>query len=88
MLFFYRKSKSATQVTKKICAVYGEGAIAEWTVQKWFAKLKVGDFNLHDQERPFRSSTIDEDQVKSLTENNPRYTIRELAEMLKISKTT
>ena len=38
------------------CAVYGEGAVSERTVQKWFAKFKAGDFNLEDQERPSRPS--------------------------------
>jgi len=54
MLFFYRKDKNATQTANKICAVYGEGAIAERTVRKWFARFKAGDFNLNDQERPDR----------------------------------
>lgn len=88
MLFFYRKGKNATQATNKICAVYGEGALAERTVRKWFAKFRAGDFNLKDQERTGRPSITDDDQLKTLIENNPRYTTRELAEILKISKTT
>jgi len=85
MLFFYQKGKNATQAANKICIVYGEGAIAERTVRKWFAKFKAGDFNL-DQERLSRPSTTDEDQIKTLIENNPRYTTRKLAKMLNISK--
>ncbi|EZA50238.1 Histone-lysine N-methyltransferase SETMAR [Ooceraea biroi] len=88
MLFFYRKGKNASQVTNSICSVYGEGALAERTVRKWFAKFRAGDFNLKDQERSGRPSTTDDDQIKTLIENNPRYTTRELAEILKISKTT
>jgi len=34
MLFFYQKGKNATQATNKICAVYGESAVAERTVRK------------------------------------------------------
>jgi len=67
-------------------AIYGEGAIAERTVRKWFARFKA--FNLKDQERPGRSSTTDEDQIKTLIENNSRYTTRKLAEMLNVSKST
>ena len=48
--------------------------------------LKLDDFNLEDQERPDRPSTTDEDQIKTLIENNPRYTTHKLAEMLNISK--
>jgi len=76
MLFFYRKGKNATQAANKICAVYGEDAVAERIVRKWFARFKAGDFNLEDQECPGRLSIIDEDQIKmnELIENNPRYT--------------
>jgi len=74
MLFFYWKDKNATQAANKICAVYGEGAVVERTVRKWFARFKAGDFNLEDQECPGRPSITDEDQIKTLIENNPRYT--------------
>jgi len=84
MFFFYWKDKNATQATNKIYVVYGEGAVSERTVRKWFA----GDFNLEDQERPGRPSTTDEDQIKTLIENNPCYTTRKLAEMLNMSKST
>ncbi|KOX81057.1 Histone-lysine N-methyltransferase SETMAR [Melipona quadrifasciata] len=58
MLFFYRKGKNATQAANRICAVYGEGAVAERTVRKWFARFKAGDFNLKDQGRPGRPSSV------------------------------
>ncbi|XP_011859834.1 PREDICTED: histone-lysine N-methyltransferase SETMAR-like isoform X2 [Vollenhovia emeryi] len=84
MLFLYWKGRNATQAANKICAVYGEGAVAERTVRKWFARFKAGDFNLKDQERPGRPSTTDEDQIETLIENNPRYTTCRLAEMLRM----
>jgi len=34
ILFFHRKGKNAIQAANKICAVYGEGAVAERTVRK------------------------------------------------------
>ncbi|KAL6419693.1 hypothetical protein ACFW04_014569 [Cataglyphis niger] len=73
MLFFYRKGKNATQAANKI---------------SWFARFKAGDFNLEDQERPDRPSITDEDQIKTLIENNLRYMTRKLAEMLNMSKST
>lgn len=88
MLFYFRKGENTTQATKEICAVYGEGALAERTVRKWFAKFRAGDFNVKDQERSGRPSSTDDDQLKTLLDNNPRYTVRDLAEILKISKTT
>ncbi|XP_017795782.1 PREDICTED: histone-lysine N-methyltransferase SETMAR-like [Habropoda laboriosa] len=88
MLFFYRKGKYATQATNKICAVYGEGAVADRTVRKWSARFKAGDFSLEDQERLGRPSTRDEDQIKTMIENNPHHTTCKVGEMLNISKST
>ena len=34
--------------TKKIYAVYGEGAVTDPMCQKWFAKFCAGDFSLDD----------------------------------------
>jgi len=82
------RQKCHTQAANKICAVYGESAVTERTVRKWFARFKAADINLKDQERPGRSFTTNEDQIKTLIENNPRCTTRKLAEMLNMSKST
>lgn len=84
MLFYFRKSKNAVQATKKICNIYGDNAVAESTVRKWFARFKNGDFNLEDQERLGRPSIVD-DQIATLIENNPCHTTRDIAEILYIS---
>ena len=41
MLYYFKKGKNATEThtQKKICAVYGEGAVTDQTCQKWFAKF-------------------------------------------------
>ena len=46
MLYYFKKGKNATEMQKKICAVYGEDAVTE--CQKWFAKFHAGDFSLDD----------------------------------------
>ena len=38
MLYYFKKGKNATE-TKKIYAVYGEGAVTDGTCQKCFAKF-------------------------------------------------
>jgi len=63
--------------------VYGESAE---TVRKWFARFKADNFNLEDQDA--RVGPPDKDQIKTLIENNPRYTTRKLTEMLNMSKST
>ena len=40
MLYYFKKGKNATEMQKKICAVYAaEGAVTDETCQKWFAKF-------------------------------------------------
>ena len=44
---FNRRSMAATAV-RDICAVHGEGAMAERTAHDWHAKLNNGNFDLKD----------------------------------------
>ena len=39
MLYYFKKSKNTTEMQKKICAVYGEGAVTDGMGQRWFAKF-------------------------------------------------
>ena len=54
--------------------------------QKWFAKFRTRDFSLDDAPWSGRPVEADSDQIETLTENNQRYTTREIADILKISK--
>ncbi|KAM0730355.1 Histone-lysine N-methyltransferase SETMAR [Formica fusca] len=85
MLFYFQKGKNAVQTAKKICAVYGNDAIAESTVRKWFARFRIGNFDLEDRERSGKPAVVDDDQIVTLIENNPRHTTRDIAEILHIS---
>ena len=78
----------ATETQKKICAVYGEGAVTDQTCQKWFVKFRAGDFSLDDAPRSGRPVEVDSDQIETITENNQRYTTRERADIPKISKSS
>ena len=48
MLYYFKKRKNATEMQKKICAIFGEGAVTDETCQKWFVKFRAGDFSLDD----------------------------------------
>ena len=45
LLFAFNRGQKASEVTKDICAVYEEDAIAERTVRDWFARFKRGNFD-------------------------------------------
>ena len=46
MLYYFKKGKNAIEMQKKMCAVYGEGAVTDRMCQKWFVKFHAGDFSL------------------------------------------
>ena len=48
MFYYFKKGKNATDTQKKICAMYGEGAVTDWMCQKWFVKSHAEDFSLDD----------------------------------------
>ena len=88
MLYYFKKSKNATEMQKKICAVYGEGAVTARMCQKWFEEFRAGDFSLDDAPRLGRSVEVESDQIETVIESNQRYTTREIADILNISKSS
>ena len=64
--------------------MYGEGAVTDQNCQKWFVKFRAGDFSLGDDAPLWVDPNSD--QTEMLTENNQHYTIREITNILKISK--
>ena len=87
-LYYFKKGKNTTETQKKICAGDGEGAVTDQMCQKWFAKFHAGDFSLDDAPWSGRPVEVDSDQIETITENNQRYTTRETANILKISKSS
>ena len=73
---------------KKICAVYGEGSVTDRTCQKWFAKFPARDFLLDRAPQSSRPVEVDRDQIETIIENNQHYITREIADILKISKSS
>ena len=50
MLYYFKKGKNTTEIKKKrfkkICGVYGEGAVTDQMCQKWFGNFHAGNFSL------------------------------------------
>ena len=88
MLYYFKKGKNATEMQKKICAVYRGGAVTDRTCQKWFAKFRARDFSLDDAPQSGRPVEVDSDQIDTLIGNNQHCTTQEIADMLKRSKSS
>ena len=68
--------------------MYGESAVTDQMRQKWFVKYRAGDFLLDSAPQLGRPVAVDSDQIETLIENNQCYTTREVADILKISKSS
>ena len=73
---------------KKICSVYGEGAVANQVCQKWLVKILAGDFLLANAQWSGRAVEVDSNQIKVLIENNQHYARLEIASIFKIPKSS
>ena len=66
MLYYFKKGKNVTEMQKRICAVYREGAVTDQTCHKWSAKFHEGNFLLDDAPWSGRPAKVDSDQIKVL----------------------
>ena len=73
------KQWCATETTKKISCVYGEGVITDHWVRNWFSKLFSGDMSLRNEPSPERSSDLHKNALKELMEYNAVQRPRELS---------
>ena len=69
MLYYLKKDKNAAEMQKNY-ALYGEGAVSNWTREKWFVKFHAGDFSLDNAPRLGRPVEVDRDQIETLIENS------------------
>ena len=69
MLYYFKKGKNTTETykkKKKICVVYGKGAVTDQTCQKWFAKFPAGDCSLDDVPWLNRPVRVNSNQIETL----------------------
>ncbi|GFY26846.1 histone-lysine N-methyltransferase SETMAR [Trichonephila clavipes] len=57
------------------------------TCQRWFSKFRSWDLSLQESDRSGRPSKIDNDVLRSMLENNPHLTSRNIAEEFGIHHT-
>jgi len=78
--------KNATEDTAMICAAYVENAASYTIGNRWYQKLRQGDFNLEDVQRSGRSHRIEMDEMQALLDINSAQTEKELAEQLGVTQ--
>ncbi|CAF1217878.1 unnamed protein product [Adineta ricciae] len=88
LLHEFRLGHKATEAANNICNTKGQNLVSTRTAQRWFNHFKNGDLELDDLPRFDRPMELDMDLPKPLIEEDPRLTLRFLAEQLKFSHTT
>ena len=71
-----------------MCSAVGQDLVSTRTAQRWFNHFKNGDLELDDIPRSGRPMEVNVDFLKHLIEQNPRSTLRYLAEQLEYSHGT
>ncbi|GFW57137.1 histone-lysine N-methyltransferase SETMAR [Trichonephila clavipes] len=88
VLYEFQKGSNASVACKNLCAVFGKDIVNVRTFQRWLTKFQAGDLSLQERDRSGRPSKIDNDVLRSMLENNPHLTSREIAEEFGIHHTT
>ena len=87
MLYYFKEGTNATEMQKEMFLQFMEkGPWLIECVKKWSEKFCAGDVLLDDASRSDRPVNIDSDQYETLIENNQCYTMQEIADILKLSK--
>ncbi|CAF1539266.1 unnamed protein product [Adineta ricciae] len=82
LLHEFRLGHNVTEAASNICSTMGEDVLPTHTAQHWFNRFKNGNLELDDLPRYGRPLEVDVDLLKQLIEQDPRLTLRCLAEHL------
>ena len=62
--YYYNKGKNAAQACGKICTMYVESILSKSAAQKWFARIRSGNFNLKDNSGSGRPISEKADKIR------------------------
>ena len=83
MLYYFKKDKNTTEMQKKTCVPYGEGAVTDEWVKSGLWSLMSGIScwtMLHGQVE------VDSNQMETSIEKNQCYAMGDITDIIKISK--
>ena len=86
LLHYFNMKKAAVKSHRILVEVYGEHALAERTCQKWFARFKIGDFRLEDEERFRQPKMFEDEELEALLDEDCCQIQEELAESLGVTQ--
>ena len=79
LLYEYKLGSNAADTTRRVNIAFGEDAIKERTVRKWFQKFRSGDEMLEDAPRCGRPASIDVASLKDAIASDSQQSCNQLA---------
>ena len=78
MLHEFNKGNSAAGAARNIHTVYGKKFMNKKTYRKWFAKFRIGNFTLEDEDRTKSPVDFDDKLLEPGFEENSLYQLSSL----------
>ena len=88
LLYEFKLGNKAAAASRNINRAWGPVTTNERTAQRWFARFRLGDTSLEEEDGRGAPSLVDNDRLKALVEENPRTTLCELAKALDVHYST
>ena len=82
---FFAK-KTAAESHRLLLEVYGDDALAKTQCFEWFQRFKSGDFDIKDKERPGQPKKFENEELKTLLDEDSCQTQDELAKSLGVTQ--
>lgn len=84
----FKLGHNAAEATRNIIKAWGDEAVSKRTTRRWFERFRAGNTSLEDEDGRGRPSEVDDVQLKSMIEADPRKTTREVANDINFNHTT
>ena len=88
LLYEFKLGTSASSAFRKLCTVFGEGAVSERTAGNWFQKFCSGNETLEDEPQAGQPISLNNGGLKAAVESDSCLTCHELTSRLKVSYET
>ncbi|CAK9813894.1 Histone-lysine N-methyltransferase SETMAR [Anthophora plagiata] len=76
ILYEWKSGKNASAAARNINAAFGNDAVNERTVRRWYQKFETGDESFGNEPRGRPELSINDDHLKLAVEEKPRTTGR------------
>ncbi|KAF2353642.1 Transposase type 1 [Trinorchestia longiramus] len=85
MLHEFKLGHNASEASANINRAWGEESTRDRPVRRWFGKFWNGDESLKDEEGRGRLGSLENKQLHTVVEQNPRQSVREMSQTLGVS---